>query len=153
MNWHDLRMAGIERHAAGLRGRGGPASARGWRRSSRRGGRWRRHGAGSIAPAVPEARGPGYCPASTDRLALVAVVEPDVIVAVGSFARTAPDQAEAALLVEDAYQGRGLGRVLLHQLAREARARGIRVLHGAVLLDNARVLRLLRSSGYPLAVA
>jgi GNAT superfamily N-acetyltransferase len=58
-------------------------------------------------------------------------------------------QAEVTLLVEDAYQGRGLGRYLLEQMIAAARARHYRILLAEMLPDNDRVLRLLESAGLP----
>jgi acetyltransferase len=89
------------------------------------------------------------------RVALVAV--PDAagdapIVAVGRFHGDGSEQAELALLVDDAYQHVGLGRLLLSRLVREAVQRHLRVLEGHVLYDNAPMLRLLRTSGQPLEV-
>ena len=75
------------------------------------------------------------------------------ILAVARYARTAPDEAELASVVEDAYQGQGLGRVLLDELLRLARARGLRRVHAYVLRDNPRMLHVLQASGYPVAVS
>jgi len=55
--------------------------------------------------------------------------------------------AEFAIAVADAWQGAGLGRALLAQLARHARSRGISRLDGRVLADNARMLALMRRLG------
>lgn len=54
------------------------------------------------------------------------------------------DTAELALLVVDAYQGRGIGRTLLARLATAAVERGIAFFRGLVLVDNHPMLRLLR---------
>jgi L-amino acid N-acyltransferase YncA len=54
--------------------------------------------------------------------------------------------------VEDSYQGRGLGRILLGRLVQLAHARGVRELHAFLLPENVRALRLLETSGHPLAV-
>ena len=89
------------------------------------------------------------------RVALVAVPDPaddPPIVAVGRFHGDGSEQAELALLVDDAYQHVGLGRLLLGRLVREAVQRRLRVLEGHVLYDNAPMLRLLRTSGQPLEV-
>ncbi len=88
-------------------------------------------------------------------MALVAVPDPSddpAIVAVGRFHRDGSEQAELALLVDDAYQHVGLGRLLLSCLVREAVQRRLRVLEGHVLYDNTPMLRLLRTSGQPLEV-
>ena len=89
------------------------------------------------------------------RVAVAAVPHPAAeapIVAVGRFHADGPERAEFALLVEDAYQHAGLGRLLLRHLLREAARRRLRVLDGYVLYDNAPMLRLLRTSGRPLEV-
>ena len=58
------------------------------------------------------------------RMALVAVHEGD-IVGVGRYDVTEGRTAEVAFLVEDAYQGRGIGSLLLQHLTAYARLRGI----------------------------
>lgn len=83
----------------------------------------------------------------TRRFALVAEHEtPDGVELVG-VARyepaDAPDTAEIAIVVEDAWQGRGLGRDLLARLLDEAEARGIRRFRADVLGDNRAMLGLL----------
>lgn len=56
-------------------------------------------------------------------------------------------RAEFAIAVADEWQGAGLGRALLSQLARHARSRGITRLEGSVLVDNVPMLALMRSLG------
>jgi RimJ/RimL family protein N-acetyltransferase len=51
--------------------------------------------------------------------------------------------AEIALVVQDDWQGKGLGRLLLRELLVAAEARGIRRFRAYVLADNHRMLRLL----------
>ena len=55
-----------------------------------------------------------------------------------------PATAEFAILVEDAWQGFGLGRQLLGELTALAAARGVEVLTATVQPDNDRVLALIR---------
>ena len=55
-----------------------------------------------------------------------------------------PSTAEFAIVVEDAWQGFGLGRQLLGELASLAAARGVRELTATVQPDNDRVLALIR---------
>ncbi|MGE0295779.1 N-acetyltransferase family protein [Pseudonocardia sp.] len=57
----------------------------------------------------------------------------------------AGDRAELAVAVVDAWQGRGVGRMLLTDLAVLARDLGHRELHGDVLAENTGVVTLLRS--------
>lgn len=87
-----------------------------------------------------------------DRFALVALDpnDPDEIIAVVRFDREKEtDKAEYAALVEDSWQGRGLGLPLTHQLIDEARDREIRHFYGLVMPENKRMLRLLRSLDLP----
>jgi acyl-CoA synthetase (NDP forming) len=58
------------------------------------------------------------------------------------------DEAEMAFLLDDAVHGRGIGTLLLEQLAAVARDRGIRHLHADTLAENAPMLRLFLGSGF-----
>jgi RimJ/RimL family protein N-acetyltransferase len=57
---------------------------------------------------------------------------------------TDPGTAEFAIVVEDAWQGVGLGRQLLTELIALAAARGVRTLTATVQPDNDRVIGLIR---------
>ena len=69
---------------------------------------------------------------------IVAVVRYDRVV--GSDSRT----AEVAIVVEDAWQGHGLGTQLLRRLARDAVQHGVAELTATVLGENHRALGLVR---------
>jgi RimJ/RimL family protein N-acetyltransferase len=87
-----------------------------------------------------------------DRFALVALDpgDEDEIVAVVRYERERDtDGAEYAALVEDRFQGRGLGIGLTRRLIEAARERGIDRLHALVLRENMRMLALLRSLELP----
>jgi GNAT superfamily N-acetyltransferase len=60
-----------------------------------------------------------------------------------------PGLAEPAIVVEDQYQNRGLGTLLLKRLVAYARARGIRTFLAAYDHNNARITRIIRRSGLP----
>lgn len=62
--------------------------------------------------------------------------------------RADPTRAEAAFLVADEMQGRGIGTRLLELLAEHARARGIRTFHAWVMDVNHRMLRVFVDSGF-----
>lgn len=81
------------------------------------------------------------------RLALVAERdaggEPELI-GVGRYeSAETTDLPEVALVVQDGWQGRGLGTVLLQELLRAGAARGITRFRAYVLADNLRMLDLL----------
>ena len=57
--------------------------------------------------------------------------------------------AEYAALVEDRFQGRGLGLCLTKRLVEAARGHGIDRLHALVLPENTSMLHLLRSLNLP----
>lgn len=67
-------------------------------------------------------------------------------VGVARFSRLpdAPQSAEFAVVVVDAWQGRGVGRRLLRRLLAAAAERGVLTLVGEVMADNAPMLHLLR---------
>jgi RimJ/RimL family protein N-acetyltransferase len=84
-----------------------------------------------------------------NHLALVALPEgdPDSIIAVARCVRLpdAPDTAEFAIVVGDAFQGRGLGTLLARELTAAARAAGIRRFAATMLGDNDAIRRLMRT--------
>ena len=59
-------------------------------------------------------------------------------------------RAELALVVEDAFQGCGIGRSLFRSLEQLALTRGIRAFTGDIAYGNARMLALLRGTGHRL---
>ena len=83
-----------------------------------------------------------------DHHALVAVVPAwdDVIVAVGRSVRLVgrPADAEAAIVVCDDLQGKGLGKTLARMLADHARRQGIRRIHATMLSQNPPAVALMR---------
>lgn len=86
-----------------------------------------------------------------DREALVAVID-DEIVAVARFDRLAAGadaEAEAAFVVADSWQGRGLGTLLFQALASRARAVGIARFHADTLGENHRMLKVFLHAGLP----
>ncbi|RIH89602.1 GNAT family N-acetyltransferase [Calidithermus roseus] len=76
--------------------------------------------------------------------------DPQRIIATGEFVPEGPgaDSAEVAFLVDDWYQGKGLGTLLLERLALIAARRGIRRFHAFTLLENRQMLDVFRSSGF-----
>jgi len=79
------------------------------------------------------------------REAVVAVVGDDVI-GVARYDRSPADRstAEIAVVVEDAWQGVGVGRQLLDELTGLAARRGVRTLTATVQEDNDRAVGLIR---------
>ncbi|MGZ4805851.1 MAG: N-acetyltransferase family protein [Ilumatobacteraceae bacterium] len=87
-----------------------------------------------------------------DRFALAALAvdepfEPGVGVARYARSRDNPTDAEAAVIVVDAYQHRGIGSILLLDLVEVARAHGITRFLGTVMWENAELLDALLSWG------
>jgi acetyl coenzyme A synthetase (ADP forming)-like protein len=76
----------------------------------------------------------------------------EAIVAHAHYVLVHPARAEIALAVADAYQGRGLGTLLLGHLAEVAAANGIHVFEGSVLPENHAMLEVLRESGFAVEV-
>jgi acetyl coenzyme A synthetase (ADP forming)-like protein len=70
------------------------------------------------------------------------------VVGQASYDRLADDSAEVAFTVADAFQGRGLGTLLLKRLAEAADRDGVAVFEADVLPENARMLDVLRESGF-----
>jgi len=86
----------------------------------------------------------------TTRYGLVAVAGAQhEIVGHAMYVLMGPRKAELALAVADPYQGKGLGTILLGQLAQAAAESGIDVLEAVVRPENHRMLDVLRQSGFP----
>jgi len=60
------------------------------------------------------------------------------------------ESAEFAIVVADAWQGRGLGRALMQKLIASAKRRGFRRLVGSILGINASMQKLVRTLGFRL---
>ena len=89
-------------------------------------------------------------PANEEHLALVAVVG-DVLVGVAGFERMTVTSAEIAVLIDDNDQHEGIGTLLIEHLASVARRRGIRRFVADVLVENAAMIRVIRSLGFEVA--
>lgn len=78
-----------------------------------------------------------------DRFALLAEVNSE-LAAVARYERTSDaGTVELGLVVLDAFQNRGLGRIMLRQIVEAAEANGIHRFRADVLAENRRMLRLL----------
>ena len=87
-----------------------------------------------------------------DHLGLVALdpQDPNEIIAVVRYAREPGDErAEYAAIVEDRWQGHGVGRGLTAQLIDEALENGVRYFYALVMGKNARMLNVLRHLDLP----
>ena len=78
---------------------------------------------------------------------VVLAVDGAVVRGVGEYMEEPVGRAELALVVEDDFQGRSVGRALLRTLQQLALERGIRAFTGDVSHANRRALLLLRGTG------
>jgi acyl-CoA synthetase (NDP forming)/RimJ/RimL family protein N-acetyltransferase len=81
------------------------------------------------------------------RVAFV-VLRGDDIIAVARYDGLDDREAEVAFLVQDDYQGRGLGQLLLEHLAEAGRERGYERFVAEVLPENSRMIQVFREQGY-----
>ena len=78
--------------------------------------------------------------------------DPGEIIGHALYAREGESQAEVAFEVADAWQGRGVGTLLLGAGANLAAAEGIQTLTAFVLPDNHAMIGVFRDSGFPVEV-
>lgn len=86
-----------------------------------------------------------------NHVALVAQIDEDgrqSIVAGGRYIVAQPGQAEIAFVVVDAYQGQGIGTLLMCHLAILARDAGLKELIAEVLPENTAMLKLFSKFGF-----
>jgi GNAT superfamily N-acetyltransferase len=57
--------------------------------------------------------------------------------------------ADPAILIEDEFQGLGLGKLLFQQMGQHARSQGVRAFLMLIHLANQRMMSLIRRSGFP----
>jgi len=86
-----------------------------------------------------------------DRFGLLAWREGKVV-GQASYFTTAPGHAEPAVTVADAYQGKGLGTILLGQLAEAASNSGIPLFEAVARPGNHRIIKVLRQLGFPMTL-
>lgn len=87
-----------------------------------------------------------------DRMALIATTgegETEEILSVVRYDRIGEQRAEVAFVVLDRLQGRGIATALLHLLAAYARTKGITTFVAITMGSNARMIEVLRNSGFP----
>jgi GNAT superfamily N-acetyltransferase len=93
----------------------------------------------------------GYDPER--RYALVATAgDEGLIVAHAIYIETSPGRAEVAFAVSDVFQERGIGTILLHQLADVAVGAGITSFEAFVLPENRHMVSVFRGSGFPVTI-
>jgi len=71
------------------------------------------------------------------------------IVALASYVRTEAEKAEMAVAIDDPFQGRGMGSILVEHLAEAAASCGIRHLVAEVLSENRDMLEVITSMALP----
>ena len=103
----------------------------------------------------PEALLTRLCDSSNPRSQLTLIVSRTVagvsrIIATGSYAARDASSAEVAFAVEDEFQGRGLGGLLLERLALLAARHGFVRFWALTRLENKLMLETFRHSGFPL---
>jgi len=94
-----------------------------------------------------------FCDSSNPRAALSLIVTrlaepPARIIAAGTYMARNETTAEVALTVDDAFQGKGVGTLLLERLALLAAANGLRRFWALTMLENRPMLDVFRDSGF-----
>ena len=87
------------------------------------------------------------CVPHPDTFSLVASRQ-GLVVGLATAVDEGQDAAEVAMLVDDSVHGLGIGSVLLEELARDARRRGVRTFTAEVLVENSPMLRVFHDLGF-----
>jgi len=94
-----------------------------------------------------------FCDPSNPHKQLTLIVtqlagDTETIVAVGSYIAREQTAAEIGLAVADAWQGKGIGTLMLERLALIAAANGIRHFWAMTMFENQQMLNVFRDSGF-----
>src|SRR4051794_3539599 len=81
-------------------------------------------------------------------IALRRVNDAECVIAVASYVALTGSAAEVAFAVDDRFQGKGIGTLLLERLAVHAARHGFLTLHASVLVDNIAMREVFRDSGF-----
>ena len=84
---------------------------------------------------------------------LVAVSGDERVVGHAFYVAISDKRAEVAFTIANDFQGRGLGSILLGQLAQVASANGMEIFEAEVVAANHRMLHVFRASGFPIEVS
>ncbi len=108
----------------------------------------------AVKTTMPHAQLQRFCTIDYDReMTIVAAASRAADAEVVGWASYSVDPetglAEAAFVVDDNYQGRGIGTALMRRLTEIAEARGVRGFTAEVLASNARMLAVFGKCGYP----
>jgi acetyl coenzyme A synthetase (ADP forming)-like protein len=87
-------------------------------------------------------------PDGVDVVVLIAEVHEMIVAIAQYFREPGRDDAEVAFLVDDSYQGHGIGTILLEHLAGEARRHGIRQFAADTLAENHKMLHVFGDAGF-----
>ncbi|WP_329620748.1 GNAT family N-acetyltransferase [Streptomyces sp. NBC_01255] len=82
--------------------------------------------------------------AGTDALLVTPAAEPERAIALGSTHPHSPGVAEIGVLVEDTWQRRGVGRLLLRRLTERCRLQGVAALTAQTLSGRRALLGVVR---------
>ncbi|MBI5586059.1 MAG: GNAT family N-acetyltransferase [Deltaproteobacteria bacterium] len=97
----------------------------------------------------------GLCDSSNPRERLTLIVTRVIegaprVIATGSYVVVEPQKAEVAVMVDDAFQGKGLATLLLERLSLLAVRNGILCFQAVTHADNRRMLEIFQHSGFQL---
>jgi|GEM_PF-153047 GNAT superfamily N-acetyltransferase len=91
------------------------------------------------------------CVDYVNRLALVAEIEGRLIAVARFDSKPGDAEAEVAFVVADEYQHHGIGSLMLDELARAARRRGITTFRADTLAENHTMLDVFRHAGFSIS--
>jgi acetyl coenzyme A synthetase (ADP forming)-like protein len=84
---------------------------------------------------------------------LIAVGNEERVIGHAFYVAISERRAEVAFTIANEFQGRGLGSILLGQLAQVASTNDIEIFEAEVVAANHRMLRVFRASGFPIEVS
>ena len=83
---------------------------------------------------------------------MLLAIKDGIVVGHAGYYRSGKDTAEVGVLILEGFQGLGLGTLMIERIASSANRAGISVFEAVISWDNTRMIRMVKSMGFPTSV-
>jgi acetate---CoA ligase (ADP-forming) len=88
---------------------------------------------------------------SSSNYVLIAIRD-GIVIGHSAYYKSGKNTAEIGIIILDAYQGKGLGTMMLEKIASAANRNGISIFETIIGDDNTRMIKMVKDMGFPVSV-